>query len=118
MTSTAFIHNEREMSSLQERRTQHSATLMYQVDKALCPPPVLQLFKKSMNVSGRSMRLNTHSNFEIPRCRLEMFRRNFVYRGTKLWYNIPQELKNSDSLACFKTDLAKYWLVDGDVDVT
>ncbi len=34
LTPTAYIHRELEMSTLQERRTQHSATLMYQVDKA------------------------------------------------------------------------------------
>ncbi len=35
-----------------------------------------------------------------------------------MWYAIPGELKNSESLACFKTNVKKYWLVDGDVDVT
>ena len=118
LTPTAYIHRELEMYTLQERRTQHSATIMYQVDKALCPPPVLRLFKRRLEITDRHTRMNMQSNFEIPRYRLELCRRNFVYRGIKLWYTVPSELKNSESLSCFKTNLKKYWLVDGDVDVT
>ena len=118
LTPTAVIHQELEMFTLQERRTQHSATMMYQVDKSLCPSPVLRLFRRRLDVTERQTRMNVQSNFEIPRYRLELCRRNFVYRGIKLWYDVPIELKNCESLACFKTNLKKYWLLDGDNEVT
>ncbi len=118
LTSTAYIHKELDMLTLQERRTQHSATMMFQVDNSLCPPPVLRLFKRRLQITDRHTRMNVQSNFEIPRYRLELCRRNYVYRGIKLWYVVPYELKCAESLPCFKTNLRKYWLMDGDVDVT
>ena len=58
LTPTAYIHQELEMYTLQDRRSIHSATLMYQVDKAMCPPPVLRLFKRRLEITDRHTRMN------------------------------------------------------------
>ena len=47
-----------------------------------------------------------------------MSNRNFVYRGTMLWYQLPMNLKSCENLNTFKTEIKKYWLLDEDVDVT
>ena len=51
------------------------------------------------------------------RCpRLEMAGKSFSYKGTNLWNDIPNKMRNVGSAALFKKQVATYFLSQGDIE--
>ena len=52
---------------------------------------------------------NTSTGFlYVPKPRLEIYRQAFQYTGPNLYNAIPNEIKTSQTLSCFKSKLRKY----------
>ena len=53
-----------------------------------------------------------HSNakFHLPLANTNLFKRDIVYQGPKLWNSIPTNVKNKVSVSTFKTALNKHLL--------
>ena len=118
LTSTTYIHETLNLQYLNVRRKQHVATQMYRIDQNLAPPHINDRFTHRSNVSSKTTRNTCMRNYEIPRTKLEMTKRNFVYHGVQIWYQVPYELKVATNPKSFKCEIAKVWKRDGDVGVT
>ena len=118
LTPTAYIHEKLDVEYLLSRRSQHVATQMFRISNKLAPKHVCDLFVSRSEISSRVTRSSCKLNYEIPRRKLEMTKRVFVYRGSKLWYDVPYELKTANNPKSFRTELAKVWKRGGDVGVT
>ena len=116
-TPTTEIHAELNMFTLSQRRTLHVAKQMFYIENELCPNPVLKRFPRRSELSSKSTRAVTGRNFELPKYRLQQSRRNFVYRGIKVWEMLPVFTKASDEVQPFVSNV-KRWLIDGDVGIT
>ena len=91
---------------------------MYRIDQKIAPSHVNDRFIYRCNVSSKTTRSTCMRNFEIPQTKLEMTKRNFVYRGAQIWYHVPYELKVAKNPKSFKCEIAKVWKRDGDVGIT
>ena len=66
-----------------------------QIDRAL--------FRKKSN----SWRLN---DLQVPRPRIEITRKSFSYQGAKVWNDIPNNIRDVESISIFKKQLRNYLL--------
>ena len=44
----------------------------------------------------------------VPRANMSLFKSSLAYNGPKLWNNLPNEIKNMNSLYSFKISLKDY----------
>ena len=116
-TSTAIIHSELNMLTLAQRRQLHMAKEMFKIDKGLYPATVITRFQKRSEVTTKCTRAVTRGGYNLPRYRLQQSQRNFVYRGMKLWEDLPPNTRAIADLDSFICNV-KLWLVDGDVGIT
>ena len=63
--------------------------------------------KKRAEVHNRCTR--SCKDLDIPKCRTTLAQRSFRYRTTKIWNNIPNEIRNSQTINIFKRKVKK-WL--------
>jgi hypothetical protein len=86
--------------SLQERRAQMKARLMYKTVNALAPQRLCETFQNSNAISNYNLRGSTTGLF-TPRPRTEFLKKSFSYSGARIWNQIPQEIRTSVSLDSF-----------------
>ena len=115
--STVTIHENLDVLALESRRNMHSATQMYKINNGIAPEPVVKLFVRRDNINPRATRCTTQNRYDIPYCRLQMSRRDFVYRGINIWHGLPTAFQSIDTLKEFKSTV-HMWLLDGDVGIT
>ena len=106
-TSTALVHEMTNIPYLVNKRNINTAAEMYKVHTGLAPPKMCEMFQKISTVSGANTRQSAHGDFLIPTCRLEIGKKNFCYRGPKLWSQVPTELRSCSNAKTFKKDLKK-----------
>ena len=70
------------------------------------PSYLSQKFKRRSEIHNRITRQNQDLN--IPKCRLATEQRSFAYRGTKLWNDLPKDLKCINDPKIFKKRLLNY----------
>ena len=109
LTSTAEIHEHMNMPYLADRRDINAAAEMFKVDKGLAPRNVSSMFEKLNHSNMRNTRQATKGDYKMPHCRLEYGKRNFRYRGPKIWAKVPVDIRQSDTTKCFKKNLKKAW---------
>ena len=89
--------------SLSLKRTAHTPNEMYKIMNDIAPAELSALFKLNENTGNHSvLRSQSRQDLKIPKCNLASSKRNFVYRGSVKWNNLPLHLRNSDTLAIFK----------------
>ena len=54
------------------------------------------------DVSECTTRLNSQLNIMVPKPNIEQFKQSFLYQGSTLWNNLPNDVKKSNSLSQFK----------------
>ena len=91
---------------------------MYNISKGITPDAVLEYFQDIANVHNRTIHLGVSNNFMVPYFKLEIYRRSFMYRGPKLWVQVPVEIKNEASVEGFKSGIKSLWRYDGDPGIT
>ena len=77
--------------------------LMYRVAHCTAPGGVTALFRYVHETSMRTTRQSR--DFYEPMGRTEAGRRTVAYRGSRLWNNLPQSLRDAPSLSSFKRQL-------------
>ena len=55
-------------------------------------------------------RTRNHGDLQIPKVRLEYAKRSFYFSGVKNWNDIPDNIRERDSIARFRTGLRDYLL--------
>ena len=81
LTATSLVHSELGIEYLQTRMQNHCACQMYKIDHNECPSPLQNLFHKRSQISQRNSKQGI---FQLPKCRLEMSKHCFSFRGVKV----------------------------------
>lgn len=103
-TSHGKILLESGFSSLKERRRRHKVMTFYKIINGICPsylseiaPPLVS----SINPYHRRRPLERQE----PMCRTEIYHRSFFPSATALWNNLPDNIKNFQSISQLKNYL-------------
>jgi hypothetical protein len=64
--------------------------------KGLAPPYLSRRFSVRSETHDRDTRRK--SELDVPLYRIAVGQRSFLYRGTKLWNNLPKDIKDISSL--------------------
>ena len=64
------------------------------------------------------LRSHTQHMLQIPKPRLEFYRKSFAYSGPKLWNQIPLDIRQSESLNIFKSAYLKWWHSGGQLTLS
>ena len=101
LTEIVDLHNELKVDPLNVRRFKYSVSMMYRVHHNLVGSAVSNMFTKTDMISVWLIWHNSLLNFYVPRLKLEMSKRNFKYRGVKIWERIVTTMKNLPTLKSF-----------------
>ena len=77
----------------------NSSNLLWQAKNSCLDPSVSSLFHEREN-----------GTFHVPFRRIETTQSSIAYRGVLVWNQIPQEIRQSPSLRCFKDRYSAYLL--------
>ncbi len=100
--STAELHAEVNMPTLDIRRKNHCCNLVYKSIEKSSTPAINSMFTKLNDGSQRSTRSGTTNELLLPRCNLEMTKGSFKFRGASYFNMIPNDIRTVDSYDSFK----------------
>ncbi len=92
------------LPNLEERRNQQLNTLMYKVRHEMAPSSLSNMFQKTNEVHEHRTRQAKH-DFLPPKPKTNYLKKAFSYRGAVAWNNLPNEIKNSETVNIFKAKL-------------
>ena len=91
------------LCTLQNRRLQDLATLMYKVKHNICPKYVADLFQRSE--AKYALR---NKEFAIPRFKTVTYGKHRIrYTEPKIWNIIPKDIRSLPTLSSFKKTIRK-----------
>ena len=96
--------------TLEERRAQMKARLMYKTVNGLAPQRLCEAFQNLNTIHDHNLR-GSSTRFYIPRPKTESLKKSFQYSGAKLWNQIPEEIRNSVSYNSFCKKLSSSTLI-------
>ena len=82
--------------------------MVHKILNEQCPEILKQKFTKRSRISKYETR--KANDLQIPRPRLEITKKNFSYKGAKVWNDIPNNIRNVESAALFKKQARNYIL--------
>ena len=103
--STELMHSELNLLKLEQRRKHHTCHQTYRIHIEETPPHLGKIIKPVVHRSERYLRSSDKSLLEVPNFRLNVARRSYNYRGPVLWNKLKECIKESQSLAVFKSSL-------------
>ena len=74
--------------------------VIYKILHGLCPDNLRHKFVEISMISGYGTR--NHRDLKIPKVKLEYVKRSFYFSGVKSWNEIPDNIREQESLARFK----------------
>ena len=101
-TPSAELFAELKWLTFPERVKFQKAVMMFKTMNNLNPPYIKNLFKFTNEIHDRCLRSASDNLLYIPKPNCELYRNSLAYSGSKIWNSIPQDVKNSDSVAIFK----------------
>ena len=63
---------------------------------------------QTLNIPNYCLLSVTNNDVMVPRANMSLFKSSLAYNGPKLWNNLPNEIKNMNSLYSFKISLKDY----------
>ncbi len=78
-------------TTLEERRAEMKAKLMYKTMNTLAPQRLPNIFQNSSTMNEYNLRGSSTSLF-IPRPRTEFLKKSFSYGGAKIWNQVPENI--------------------------
>lgn len=66
-------------------------------------PSYMNVFRYISTVSTRNTRGSSDNLLYVPSCRTEYYKRSFTFSGTRLWNELPKEIRECLTLSSFKT---------------
>ena len=91
-----------EWESLQQRRQEAKAVMMYRIVNSLVDIPPEQ----HLHLQGTAVTRGHLSRFMVPYSRTDTYRTAFFPSAFRLWNQLPESLVNASSLDVFKTGIA------------
>ena len=102
LVSIVDLNKESGWESLAERRRKHRLILFYKMVNGLAPD-YLSSLAPATNRPVYNLR-NTQ-NFQSIACRTNLFKNSFLPATTNEWNNLSQNVRNAESLSCFKRQI-------------
>ena len=88
-----------------ERRKYFDCILMFKCLHGLAPDYLVNQVSLIRDISARDNPRYHPMTVHVPFPRLEMFRNTFLYNGASLWNELPNDLKDSQTVVSFKKKL-------------
>ena len=99
--SNDYIHDILKLETLTIRRQKHIYVLLYKIFNDLAPEYLKSKFKyKTTNYFLRNA-----NNLILPKHNTNYCKRTFLYEGSKMYNNLPTELRRPDTLNIFLKNL-------------
>ena len=96
------LYNETKWQSISLRHSNAVAIMLFKI-KHDFSPEYLRILLPPENTDRTTYQLRNRENTHIPAARLESFKRSFFPFSTRVWNDLPSDLRNSRSLEEFKT---------------
>ena len=109
-THVEDMHQTLGLPTLAQRREAHLATECYK--SVTTPDSGLHYMFNLIGTNRRSTRLASNMGITVPRLNTSQGRKAFRYRGPTCWNGMEPNLKTSESLAIFKSNMMKKLLRD------
>ena len=90
--------------------------MTYKILHDLCPENLRHKFTERSMITD--YRTRNHGDLQIPKVRLEYAKRSFYFSGAKNWNDIPDNIRERESVARFKTGFREYLLNLQDLNTT
>ena len=92
-----------------------TTSLVYKINNDLTPQHTKDWFTKCSTVHSYSTRAVVTGNFGIPKVKTEKVKtekakQSFPHSGAKIWNELPDHVKRSQSIESFQNKLKKYLL--------
>ena len=101
-TPSADMFAELNWMKFPDRVTYQKSVLMYKIFNNLTPSYLQEFFTFTSDIHQRSLRSNSYNFLYIPKPNIELYRNSLSYSGSKIWTVIPDQVKQSTSIAEFK----------------
>ena len=88
-----------------KRLKYNKAVFTYRAMNNLTPQYISDLLKPVSETHNRALRSSVNGALAVPRSRSSLFDRSYSYTAPKLWNSIPIQVRNSQSLKCFKDNI-------------
>ena len=89
-----------------------AVSVMCLTENGLVPDKVKTWFTKCSSVHSYNTRAATEGNFVITKMRTEKGRQAFIVSGAKLWNEIPDSVKRSQSIESFQENVKNIFRVN------
>ena len=89
----------------EKRRVKMKARIMYKTVNKLAPSRLCDLFQNVNKINDNNLR-GSSTRVYIPMTKTEFLKQSFCYDGAKIWYQIPDEIRNSASLTSLCSKLS------------
>ncbi|WAR25156.1 hypothetical protein MAR_010860, partial [Mya arenaria] len=86
--------------NIEQRVSLHKAKFMYRVSQNAVPSYIQNMFNYNVRRPNH-LRSSNKSDFLIPKPNIELFKGSMSYSGVKVWNNIPNEIRQSESIKSF-----------------
>ena len=82
--------------------------MVHKILKEMCPDYLRGKFTRRTKIS----KYETHrmNDLQIPKPRLEISKKSYSYVGAKIWNDIPNDIRNTESTHLFKQKMKTYLL--------
>jgi hypothetical protein len=90
------------LNSFEKRLNYNIAILMYKATHDLLPHHIDNNFTMIKDIMNREPREKNKMNLYVPKPNCELFKKSLMYKGPKIWNELPIELKQASSLHAFK----------------
>ena len=98
--------NDLKIMNIYERIFQRKAKFMFKISKAITPSYINVMFSlRPINETIQSLRSVNTSSFQIPRPQKEIFKQSLIYSGPIIWNNLPDSLKNLETVNSFHNQM-------------
>ena len=89
-------------ANVQERCDYFTAVLMYKAIHGLTPMYMTDNIVMAGETHDRDTRLSDSNDVNIPPHNSDVLKRSFIYKGSVIWNNLPDEIRMAPDVADFK----------------
>ena len=100
--------NSLKIQTIRQRRDYFLSVLMFRDIHGLAPHYLCNDVTMIVDVHGYNTRSSENMNLYVPKYTKEISKRNFAYKGSMLWNDLPDGVKESSSLDAFKSNYCFY----------
>ena len=90
---------------LEQQRKKAKAKMMFKTLNNMGPNSLKKLFIFEREILNHSLR-GTSSSIRLPKPNTNNMKKSFMYDGASIWNSLPENIRESKSISCFKRKIA------------